>query len=58
VSPTAVLLLVAIVGAVLVTVGAAILHPAAGYIVAGLFLLAAAMLTDVPQPPNEDEVPS
>ena len=52
------LLLVAIVGAVLVTVGAAILHPAAGYIVAGLFLLAAAMLTDVPQPPNEDEVPS
>jgi len=53
VSSTALLLLVSIVGAVLITFGAALLHPAAGYIVAGSFLLAAGLLVDVPTRPDD-----
>jgi len=44
---TVVLALVALAGAGLIVVGTAMLHEAAGYIVAGGFLLAAALLVDV-----------
>jgi hypothetical protein len=46
---TQLLALIALCGAVAISVGAALIYPPAGLIVAGLFALAAGLLTEVPE---------